>query len=71
MQGPSRPDRAKSRPTVSTPLRWGEVRAAVDAGDPALLSFEMGDVLDRVQADGDLFADVPTLRQELPQSARA
>jgi len=63
--------RARSRPTVSTPLRWGEVRAAVDAGDPALLSFEMGDVLDRVQADGDLFGDVLTLRQELPQSARA
>ena len=50
--------RAKARPTVSTPVRWSEVEAAVDAGDRALLTFEMGDVLDRVARHGDLFADV-------------
>ena len=57
--------RAKARPTVSTPLHWGEVEAALDAGEPERLVFEMGDVLERVAADGDLFADALTLEQRL------
>ncbi len=57
--------RAKARPTVSTPVRWEEVRAAVAAADPALLVFEIGDVLGRVERHGDLFADVLTTRQVL------
>jgi bifunctional non-homologous end joining protein LigD len=52
--------RARERPTVSTPLRWDEVEAA---RDPAALRFEMGDVLERVAAHGDLFAPVLTERQ--------
>jgi bifunctional non-homologous end joining protein LigD len=48
--------RAKARPTVSTPVTWPEVEAAVDGGDPAALVFELGDVLQRVAARGDLFA---------------
>jgi bifunctional non-homologous end joining protein LigD len=48
--------RAKARPTVSTPIAWDELEAAVDAGDPDLLVFEMGDVLARVDEHGDLFA---------------
>jgi bifunctional non-homologous end joining protein LigD len=59
--------RAKARPTVSTPVRWSEVEAAVDAGDPGLLVFEMNDVLERVARDGDLFAEVLTMRQQLVQ----
>jgi bifunctional non-homologous end joining protein LigD len=47
--------RAKRRPTVSTPLRWEEVEAAMDVGDPDRLVFEMGDVLERVAEHGDLF----------------
>jgi bifunctional non-homologous end joining protein LigD len=58
--------RAKARPTVSAPLRWDEVEAAVDASDPALLSFEMDDVLGRLDEHGDLFADVLSVRQSLP-----
>jgi bifunctional non-homologous end joining protein LigD len=50
--------RAKARPTVSTPVRWEEVTAAVDAGDAAALVFEMGDVLERVEEHGDLFEPV-------------
>ena len=50
--------RAKARPTVSTPLRWEEVEAAVAARDPAGLVFEMDDVLRRIEAHGDLFAPV-------------
>jgi bifunctional non-homologous end joining protein LigD len=62
--------RAKARPTVSTPLRWDEVERAVDAGTADALVFEMGDVLERVAAHGDLFEDVLTLRQELVVGGR-
>ncbi len=57
--------RAKRRPTVSTPIAWAELEAAIDRGDPARLVFEMGDVLERLDAQGDLFEPVLTLRQEL------
>lgn len=59
--------RATARPTASTPLGWEEVRAALDAGDPALLVFEAADVLARVAEHGDLFAPVLSLVQELPR----
>jgi bifunctional non-homologous end joining protein LigD len=55
--------RARPRPTVSTPVSWDEVEAAVD-GEP--LVFDAGDVLDRVAALGDLFADTLTIEQRLP-----
>ena len=58
--------RARERPTVSTPVEWQEVRATLDAGDPASLSFEAGQVLERVAERGDLFAPVLSLVQELP-----
>ena len=44
--------RAKATPTVSTPLLWDEV----DAGGQ--LSFTADEVLDRIEAHGDLFAGV-------------
>jgi bifunctional non-homologous end joining protein LigD len=53
--------RARERPTVSTPLRWEEL------DDPDALVFEAADVLERVERDGDLFAPVVELRQELPE----
>ena len=57
--------RARPRPTVSTPVTWDEVAAAAAGDDP--LVFEMGDVLDRVDDHGDLFAAVETTEQQLPQ----
>jgi bifunctional non-homologous end joining protein LigD len=57
--------RAKQRPTVSAPVGWDEVEAAVDAGDAGALVFEMDDVIDRVADRGDLFEPVLTLRQPL------
>jgi bifunctional non-homologous end joining protein LigD len=45
--------RAKSRPTVSTPVTWDEVEAC---RKPADLVFTSDDVLSRVEAHGDLFA---------------
>jgi bifunctional non-homologous end joining protein LigD len=58
--------RARPRPTVSTPLSWEEVEAGADGEAP---SFEAGQVLERVAAHGDLFAETVTLRQELPAIA--
>jgi bifunctional non-homologous end joining protein LigD len=55
--------RAKERPTVSTPVSWDEVS---DGADGEELSFETDDVLARVDALGDLFADTATLEQQLP-----
>jgi bifunctional non-homologous end joining protein LigD len=48
--------RARARPTASTPVRWDEVEACLEARDPALLQFEAGDVLERIELHGDLFA---------------
>jgi bifunctional non-homologous end joining protein LigD len=61
--------RAKRRPTVSTPLAWREVEEALDRADPGLLSFEMADVLERVDRHGDLFEGVLTTRQRLAAPA--
>jgi bifunctional non-homologous end joining protein LigD len=58
--------RASERPTVSTPLDWHEVQTALERGDPALLSFDAHQVLERVADKGDLFAPVLSLIQELP-----
>jgi bifunctional non-homologous end joining protein LigD len=58
--------RALARPTVSTPVQWDEVRATLDSGDPATLTFEAGEVLRRVGEHGDLFAPVLSLVQQLP-----
>ncbi len=58
--------RAAERPTVSTPLDWDEVRAALDGGDPGALRFEAGQVRERIAERGDLFAPVLSLAQKLP-----
>jgi len=58
--------RANEHPTVSTPLQWSEVTACREARDPALLTFEVREVLARVAEHGDLFAEVASLRQQLP-----
>ncbi len=58
--------RARPRPTVSTPVTWDEVESAAD-GTP--LSFETADVLARIDAHGDLFAETATLQQTLPRTA--
>jgi bifunctional non-homologous end joining protein LigD len=58
--------RAREQPTVSTPLRWEEVEATAEEGDPERLVFTSADVLERVAEHGDLFAPVETLEQTLP-----
>jgi len=59
--------RARERPTASTPLTWEEVETAADSGDGSPLVFEAGDVLERIEQHGDLFAPVLELEQELPE----
>jgi bifunctional non-homologous end joining protein LigD len=59
--------RAKSRPTVSTPVTWDEVEKCLEKGDQDLLSFEADDVLKRVDKHGDLFAPVLELEQVVPK----
>jgi bifunctional non-homologous end joining protein LigD len=58
--------RAKARPTVSTPLEWAEVEAALEAGEAGALVFDHAAVLDRVAAKGDLFAPLLSEEQQLP-----
>jgi bifunctional non-homologous end joining protein LigD len=58
--------RARERPTASTPISWEELERACDREDASKLVFEAADVLRRVERDGDLFAPVLELRQELP-----
>jgi bifunctional non-homologous end joining protein LigD len=58
--------RAKERPTVSTPLEWDEVEAALEAGEVERLVFDHAAVLERVAAKGDLFAPLLGEEQELP-----
>jgi len=58
--------RAGERPSVSTPLAWREIGDTLDSGDPHGLAFDAGQVLERVARQGDLFAEVLSLVQELP-----
>jgi bifunctional non-homologous end joining protein LigD len=59
--------RARERPTVSTPISWQEVEEAAESADGSRLVFETDDVLERIGSDGDLFAPVLELEQELPR----
>ncbi len=58
--------RAKDHPTVSTPVTWPEITAAVKKKNAAALIFDSSAVLRRVKKHGDLFAPVLTLKQKLP-----
>ncbi|MGA2902469.1 MAG: non-homologous end-joining DNA ligase [Candidatus Korobacteraceae bacterium] len=58
--------RAKQRPTASTPVKWEEAEDCLRKGDPSLLVFEAGEVLERAKKYGDLFAPVLKLKQKMP-----
>ncbi len=59
--------RARERPTASTPVTWEEVEEVADSGDGSSLVFEAGQVIERIERHGDLFAPVLELEQELPE----
>jgi bifunctional non-homologous end joining protein LigD len=48
--------RGVARPTVSTPVRWKEIRDCQKTGDPTDLEFTATETLNRVKDVGDLFA---------------
>jgi len=58
--------RAAGRPLVSTPVRWDELRAALDTSDADALVFDTDAVIERIKRMGDIFADVLSLKQKLP-----
>jgi bifunctional non-homologous end joining protein LigD len=58
--------RARERPTVSTPVSWGEVERCRDESAPELLTFDTDEVLARMGDQGDLFAPALAGGQELP-----
>jgi bifunctional non-homologous end joining protein LigD len=58
--------RAKEAPTASTPVTWDEVATCLKKGDPNLLRFESGKVIERFEKHGDLFEPVVKLKQKLP-----
>jgi bifunctional non-homologous end joining protein LigD len=59
--------RARSRPTVSTPVQWEELEEALKKKKPESLVFEADEVLERVEREGDLFEPVLKLKQNLPE----
>jgi bifunctional non-homologous end joining protein LigD len=58
--------RAKERPTVSTPMEWGELEAALAADEAEALVFDHVGVLKQVEEKGDLFAPLLSEEQKLP-----
>jgi bifunctional non-homologous end joining protein LigD len=58
--------RAAPQPSVSMPLAWPEVEAAVATDDERGLWFSPRKALDRLDDAGDEFAEVQTLGQRLP-----
>jgi bifunctional non-homologous end joining protein LigD len=59
--------RAREQPTVSTPVTWEEVEQTVRKKDGKRLVFRCGETLARVEKMGDLFEEVETLKQKLPE----
>ena len=59
--------RATPRPTVSMPVGWDDVERAA-GGDTSRLLPGPEDAVDRLDGEGDAFAEVVTLRQRLPGS---
>jgi bifunctional non-homologous end joining protein LigD len=55
--------RARTLPTVSTPVTWDEVEGCRRPDD---LRFRTDDVLERLEAHGDLYAPLLELRQPMP-----
>ncbi|MFJ5551512.1 non-homologous end-joining DNA ligase [Streptomyces sp. NPDC093225] len=59
--------RARPRPTVSAPVSWDEV---ADCRRPEELVFLTGDVIERLERDGDLFGPLINLNRARPLPGR-
>lgn len=60
--------RAGKVPYVSTPVTWDEIKNALNTTNAQALSFDAQQVLARALVQGDLFAPVLKLQQQLPSS---
>ncbi|HTZ64139.1 MAG TPA: non-homologous end-joining DNA ligase [Solirubrobacteraceae bacterium] len=59
--------RARKQPTISTPLSWEEVGRAARRRREQSLSAQPHELLARIERDGDLYAPMLTLAQNLPE----
>jgi bifunctional non-homologous end joining protein LigD len=59
--------RAREKPTASMPVRWDEVESALESGDREALVFDVERAQRRIDEEGDLFAPLLALRQDLPR----
>ena len=59
--------RAWATPSVSTPVGWDELEAALEDGDRGRLRFSPDEVLRRIERRGDLMAPVLEVSQEIPR----
>jgi bifunctional non-homologous end joining protein LigD len=50
--------RGRDAPTVATPRSWAEIESGADGGE--LVQLRMEEVLDRIESDGDLAAEITT-----------
>jgi len=57
--------RAEDQPTVSTPVTWEEIAAALKKKDGSRLTFTSDQVLKRIDQQGDLFERATTLKQRV------
>ena len=60
--------RAVAAPSVSMPLPWSTIEDAVARGSERRLWFSPERALEHLERDGDAFADVQTLAQDLPSA---
>jgi len=58
-------------PSVSTPVSWKELHAAIKKGNADKLYFEPAEVHQRVKKMGDLFEPVLTMKQKIPRKFHA
>lgn len=63
--------RIRDRPGVSMPVAWEEVGDAVSKDDPVRLTFELGDVAERLDSRGDLYQENLRVEQDLPDLSRS
>jgi bifunctional non-homologous end joining protein LigD len=58
--------RARSRPTVSAPVKWETLESCHKKNNASTLVLEANQVLDQLEREGDLFQRVLSLKQKLP-----
>ncbi|AFM22880.1 non-homologous end-joining DNA ligase [Desulfomonile tiedjei] len=61
--------RAREKPTVSAPIAWSTLETCHKKKNASGLVLDTEQVLKQVEKEGDLFAEVVSLRQKLPELA--